>query len=259
MKNIQNKLIVFFFIAFSFSHFGSSQDSFTDELNYEVNKIYPYISVTKEKLNQAHTIGDFKNETNNLNLEYKPSWVREYISVEISTTYKGVVRKAVSQNEVLTAEQKDLMNRADVGKDISVKVRYIPENTLTDNDIKETRFSFTVAPESDAKYLGGQQELKRYLKGKVMDKIPSASFKGYDLAVIKFTISEEGEITNAHIFGSEYRTSKDEKTDKLLLETIQDMPCWKPAEYANGTKVKQEFVLTVGNMKSCIVPLLNIK
>jgi len=42
------------------------------------------------------------------------------------------------------------------------------------------------------------------------------------------------------------------------LETIQKMPCWKPAKYANGTTVKQDFVLTVGNMENCIMPMLNI-
>ncbi|MFT4667667.1 MAG: hypothetical protein ACI9XB_004640 [Gammaproteobacteria bacterium] len=56
-----------------------------------------------------------------------------------------------------------------------------------------------------------------------------------------------------------YNSSIDENVNELLLETIQNMPCWKPAEYANGLKVKQEFVLTVGNMESCVVNLLNIR
>ena len=37
------------------------------------------------------------------------------------------------------------------------------------------------------------------------------------------------------------------------------MPSWKPAAYANGMKVKQDFVLTVGDMTSCVVNLLNIR
>ena len=92
-----------------------------------------------------------------------------------------------------------------------------------------------------------------------MDKIPDGSFIGYDLAAVKFTINEEGKITDAHIFGSEYQTSKNEKIDELLLETICNMSTWKPAEYANGTKVKQEFVLTVGNLENCMINLFNIR
>ena len=88
-----------------------------------------------------------------------------YISVEILTSYKGGIRKAVSKNDTLRQEQKDIMNMADLGTDISVKVQYIPDNTLKHNDPKEI----------------------------------------------------------------------------------------------NGIKVKQEFVLTVGNMESCVIPLLNIR
>ncbi len=259
MKNIHNKLIVLLFIALAFPYLGSSQDSFNDELQYEVNRINLPISIKKERLNEANTITDLNNETNDLNLYYKSSWVREYISVEVLTSYKGGLRKAVSKSDAFSQEQKDIMNMADVGTGISIKIQYIPENTLTHNDIKELDFTFTVLPESEAKYPGGQQQLKQYLKENAIDKIPDGSFKNYDLTSIKFTINEEGQISDAHVFSSVYQTSKNEKIDKLLLETIRNMPCWEPAEYANGVKVKQEFALTVGNMESCVINLLNIR
>ncbi len=252
MKNIQSKLMVLLFIALAFPHLGSSQNSLTNELSYEVNRIYPPISITKEKLNEARTLID-------LNANYKSSWIREYISVELLASYKGRIRKAVSKNDTLSQEQKDIMNRADLGANIAVKVQYIPENTLTHNDIKEINFSFTVDPENEAKYPGGQQQLKQYLKDNAIDKIPDGSFEDYDLMAIKFTINKEGQITNAHVFESIYQTYKNEKIDKLLLEVVCNMPNWKPAEYTNGTKVKQEFVLTVGNMENCMVNLLSIR
>ena len=91
-----------------------------------------------------------------------------------------------------------------------------------------------------------------------IDKI-STSFNKINLAAVKFTINEEGQIVDAHVFQSAYQPSKDEKIDELLLETICNMPSWEPAEYDNGIKVKQEFVLTVGDMESCVVNLLNIR
>ena len=248
MKNIQNKLIVLLLIAFAFPHLGSSQGILTKELSYEVNRIYPPISITKETLNEAHTLID-------LNVNYPSSWIREYISVEILTSYKGTIRKAMSKNDTLNQEQKDIMNMADVGMSISVKVRYIPENTLKHNDAKEINFTFLVDPESDAKYPGGQQQLKQYLKAYAIDKIPDTTFRNYDLAAIKFTINEEGQIVDAHVF----LPFKDKKIDELLLGAILDMPDWKPAEYSNGTKVKQEFVLTVGNHENCDINLLKIR
>ena len=163
--------------------------------------------------------------------------------------------KAVGKNDILTREQKDIMNRADVGTAISVKARYIPENNLKHNDIKEINFTFTPAPENDATYVGGEEELRKYLKEKAIDKIPDGIFVNWALAAVKFAVNEDGEIIDVHIFES----SKDEKTDGILLEAIRNMPCWKPAEYTNGRKVKQEFVLTVGNMENCVVHTLHIR
>jgi len=37
------------------------------------------------------------------------------------------------------------------------------------------------------------------------------------------------------------------------------MPKWTPASYSDGTAIEQDYVLMVGNMKSCIVNLLNIR
>ena len=248
MINILNALIVLLFIAIVLPNPGSSQDSSTHDLRYEVNRVYPYISITKDNLNKAHTLVD-------LNKHYKPSWVREYILVEILTNNKGRVSKAVSKTDTLSQQQKDIMNMADVGTRISVKVLYIPENTLTHNDIKEFDFTFTAEPQSDASYSGGKQQLNRYLKEIAIDKIPDASFTNYDIAAIKFTINKDGQIIDAYVFWS----SEDEIIDELLLETICNMPTWAPAEYSNGIKVKQDFVLTVGNMENCMMYLLNIR
>ncbi|MEZ4959016.1 MAG: energy transducer TonB [Saprospiraceae bacterium] len=247
MENMQSKLIALLFIAFAFVRPGASQGSSNNEFSYEVNRVYPPGSITKEKLMEARTLID-------LDKHYQSSWVREYISVEILASYNGKIKTAPGKNDTLNREQKDLINMADPGTDISVRVRYLPENTLKHNDIKETGFTVIYNPESEAEYPGGQQQLKQYLKEKAIDKIPAASFQGYDLAAIKFTIDEAGLISDAHVFWP----SNDIKVDELLLGTICNMPAWKPAAYSNGIKVKQEFVLTVGNMSSCVVPLLNI-
>ena len=92
------------------------------------------------------------------------------------------------------------------------------------------------------------------MKENAIDKIPNGVFEGYDLAIVKFSVDEEGRVVDAHIFWP----FKEEKIDALLLETICNMPSWKPAEFANGTTVQQEFVLTVGNHESCAINLLNI-
>ncbi len=248
MKNILTLLTVFLFITLAFPRFGSSQAPSTDELRYEVNRIYPYISITKEKLEQAQTLMD-------LNRYYKESWIKEYVSVEILTKHNGTEKKARSKSDILTQAQKDLMNAADLGKDISVKVRYFPDNTLTHNDVKEIDFAFSISPEKEATYTKGEQQLRQYLKETAIDKIADANLQKSTLAAVRFTVDEKGRIVDSHLFES----SREEAIDQLLLDAICNMSPWEPATYSDGTKVKQEFVLTVGNLESCVMGLLNIR
>lgn len=248
MKNIHYQLIILLLIALAFPQLGTSQDDSTFELDYQVNRIYPPLSITKEKLNEAETLTD-------INKYYKPSWVKEYISVEVLANCEGLIRKATSKTGTFSQAQKDIMKAADEGTDISVNVRYIPDNVLKYNDAKELPFTFTVEPESEASYPGGEQQLNQYLKENTRDKISDTVFNIYHLTAVKFTINETGQIIDTHILES----SKDEQTDQLLLEAINNMPSWKPATYANGMKAKQEFVLTAGDHRSCVINLLNIR
>lgn len=229
------------------SHFGMSQSDFPIELEYEINKVYPPISIGKAELQEVQTLLD-------LNRHYKASWIREYIEVEVVTIHDGKVRKAVGKNEVFSQEQKELMMRADVHRDIVINVQYIPENTLKHNDPKDLSFAVSINPEQEAAFPGGQAAMLHYLKVQAIDKIPEGTFKGYALTAVQFTVDEEGRIVDAQTFWP----SDDEKVDKLLLETICNMPNWEPAQYANGRKVKQDLALTVGNMESCVVNMINI-
>ncbi|MFK8104109.1 MAG: energy transducer TonB [Saprospiraceae bacterium] len=242
----------FLFLLLALPVLCFSQKDSTKELNFSVNRIYPYILITKDKLNNASNLSD-------INPRYEPSWVSSYLSVEMTGTHKGKLIKAFSKNDALSQKQKELLNLVDAGTEISVMVKYIPRNTLKHNDPKEINFEFTVEPEVEAQFLGGKQALRKYLKEKAINQISSASYIKYDLTAVKFTIGTEGEIINAHLFGLEYQDSKNKARNQLLLDAIRNMPCWKPAQYANGVKAQQAFVLLVGNTENCVVNLLNIR
>jgi hypothetical protein len=238
--------LIFPFLALPLA--GPAQADVACAVPYEVNRVYPSVSVTREALTGARTLTD-------LNARYQESWVKEYVSVEVRTSHQSRTRKSVSKNDILSQEQKANLLTADLGTEISIRVQYMPENTLKHNDVQTLDFKFTVDPESPAQYSGGQNQLNQYLMENAIDKIPNGSFTGYDLAAVKFSINETGQVVDASLFWS----SDDEKTDALLLETIRNMPDWKPATYSDGTKVKQDFVFTVGNMENCAVPLLNLR
>ena len=230
MKKIcQFKLIGILLVTFAFSHCVSSQDSTVDELRFEVRNIYPPLSITNEQLIEAGMLSD-------LHKHYNETWVREYYSVEIATIHDGVTRKTIAKNSIISKEQKDYMRSADVGSNISVEVHYLPENTLKHNDPKEFTFSFMVNPLTEAEYPGGEEKLNSYLKEKAIDKVVGICVENNDLTIVKFMVSEKGEVNNAHIFGNGYRSSTNELMDKILIDAILDMPLWKPAKFSNGKK-----------------------
>lgn len=248
MRNIKAIVIGGLFTMFAISNNTYSQDSLSFDLSYEVNRVYPSLSHTKSALSEANTIAD-------LNKYYKPEWVREFITIDISTSHNGEIMHAVSQNDTLTHEQKLNIKKADVNSEVLVYIKYIPENTLVDNDAKELDFSFFIDPDQEAQFATGQQQLKRYIEDNAMSKVSEESFNIHHLTAVKFTISEEGQVVDAYVFES----SEDEEVDAILLEAICNMPKWTPAEYKNGLTVKQDFVLTIGDHRSCVINLLNVR
>lgn len=224
------------------------RDSLDYKFQFEINKVFPSISLTKAKLQNVKSIMD-------VNPHYKPEWVRDYVEVRLTTQKDGKKRVSKGQSSIWTQQQKDHLMTADLGSILSVQISYIPENTLKNNEVKEYDFNFSIEPVQDAVFEGGTEELKTYLQEKVVNNIPDGNFTGYRLAAVKFTVNEEGEVINTSLFES----SQNEQVDQAILEAIRNMPCWIPAAYSNGKHVAQDFAFTIGNMESCVVNLLNIK
>lgn len=86
--------------------------------------------------------------------------------------------------------------------------------------------------------------MTQYLRENAINKIPETTSKQLQQALVGFTVNEKGAIANVQIS----KTSGDPNTDKLLLEAINKMPKWRPAEDSKGVKVKQEFEFSVGNV-----------
>ncbi len=242
MKKNQILLIVLLAIGCAFNSFAQH------DLKFEINKVLPFISIQENKLDQINTLTD-------LDKRYPASWVRAYISVEISAYKNGIQTKASGISDVLNQAQKELIRLADLSSDIAVIVTYIPNNSLKNNPAKQYDFKVTIMPDKNAIYSEGAAQLIQYLQKNCIADIETGSFTGYDLTAIKFAITEQGYITDIQVA----MPSKDAKIDEMLVAAISKMPSWKPAAFSNGLKVKQNFVLTIGNMENCMVNLLNIR
>lgn len=163
--------------------------------------------------------------------------------------------KASGISDVLSAAQKELIQMADRSSDIAVSVMYLPENSLIDNTAKQYDFKVTVMPDKNAVYGEGAEQLIQYLKRNCLSNIEAGSFSGYDLTAIEFAITEQGQVADIQV----KLPSKDSKIDEMLVTALSKMPGWTPAAFSNGLKIKQNFVLTIGNMENCMVNLLNIR
>jgi hypothetical protein len=229
--------------------FGFSLNSFCqDELRFEVNKVQPFYSIPENKLVEVKTLTD-------LDKLYPLYWVKQYISVDVSAYNNGIRTTVPGVSQVLNQEQKDLLQVADRNREITVSVMYLPENSLVDNTVKEYDFKVSITPDQNAQCMEGTAKLLQYLKTNGIAKIESGSFEGYDLTAIRFTITDKGQVSDLQVV----LPSKDPKIDKMMVKALSKMPAWQPAEFSNGTKVNQSFVLTIGNMNNCMVNLLNIK
>ncbi len=235
------KSIILIAVTFLFGGFKlSAQDVFPNnivrELNYEVHGTYKR-PIKKSQFTDAKLVRDIISG-------YPTNWISGYVSVEISGICAGKLLKAKGLTEKLTPEQKHILNTIDLESDMIIHVKYmysdIGKSKLENGDM---HVEMTVIPETEAEFVGGHEQLIKYLKQNSYSKLPAKKQNDFKGAIIKFTINEGGEVINAKCS----QKWGDAKTDQLLLDLINHMPNWKPAVNNNGVKVKQDFVFTIGS------------
>lgn len=205
------------------------------DLTYELNAkhINP---IKKDQLEKAKVISD-------IILGYPKSWILGYVSVNISGTCNGKTISANGTNDKLSKAQQNILNNADLNCNINITIEYKCKNAITgEPEISHMNYKTTYSPDIEAQFVNTSNTMMDYLNDNIIAKIPEDISKQLKSAVVNFTINEDGKIDNAKIS----RTSGDASTDNLLLEALNNMPSWKPAENANGVKVKQNFEFILG-------------
>lgn len=228
------KRIIILLILCLFFNIGFSQTS-RDALS---GKYTP--PITKDKLNTCRYLSDVIPN-------FPTHWgdIIDYVSVNIMVISDGQVRSEESVKNLLTWEQMNILSAADIGTEISIKIKFRWRDTSYANShtgkIQEmNEYRLAVVPEHEAEFPGGFLQLTKYLKESKINRFQDAAWSGqFPRLMVMFTINEEGKLVNARI----PKPSADEKADKLLLEAVNEMPNWKPAENSKGVKIKQEFRL----------------
>ena len=230
-----------------FSVVGNTQQT-NNDIDFEVYRVYPSFSFTKVEIEDVATIED-------LNPHYKSSWVKEFHSVDITAQRDGEMVTVSTTSDRLNATQKSLLLEADDLSPFKVEIHYMPDNTLSHNDPKYFSFEGVIDADQDATFRGGEGELHSYIEKAVMDKIQQKELEGQNLAVVTFSVQDNGSIDNVKLTES----SEDDSIDNLLVEAVCNMKDWLPASTTSGTKVSQDYVLTYGNLRSCKMNFYNTR
>ncbi len=235
-------------VLYSMPQVLSAQLTINDKCQISVQKVYPSFSINQEEIAGLQFISD-------LNPHFKKEWIKEYYEVTFSTLVKGQTQQVQSSSNAITSEQKLLIANADLGSPIRISIDYLPDNSLSQNEVKNFSFEAIVEPSTQATFSNSNLDLNQYLKQHLdLQKIQEC-FREHAVAAVKFTVSASGTIINTELAES----SSDIQLDEKLVAAIRDMPDWTPAKYNDGTTASQDLVLTVGDHNSCTMNQFNIR
>jgi hypothetical protein len=194
------------------------------------------LSITRTQLLAAKSLPD-------LITGYPSSWITDYVSTEISIATLKTSVNAKGINDVLTTPQISALKTAKIGEDLNVKVVYKNMNSVSHIKEESTMdVTFKIIPEIEAEYSGGTENMNKYLSNEAVNKIKNLKIEDDFFVSIKFVVNEEGRTEISKINSSKY----DKEIENLLVDTIQKMPKWKPAQDSEGSFVKQEFEFKIG-------------
>ena len=201
-------------------------------------------TVTKAALLKATNATDI--------LPCQTTWLEHPVQELRVTTFEGEKRfRKVGKDLYFTDEQKAMLTALEHNDIFSLKAPCNgPNPDKPDMTEYEMYYSFTVVPEKEASYPGGEETIVDHLRTVSNDFILKAKINGDDLkrGFVVFKVSKTGEVMNAeHMISCGYPS-----VDDKMVELLNGLPeKWVPAKDGNGQVVEQELVLYFGQMQGC--------
>lgn len=231
------KTIVFTLVLSCISFFGSAQNvlfSFVDQDEFDVSESVFF---------EAKSLSD-------LHRFYKDEWVAKYVSTKLVYEIDGKVKEAKGTSHELSSAQKELLANVEAGGTIELIVDYIPDNSLSHNDVKKMDFKFYVNPCTIPEIKIGDTAFKKYINERLLNHISEAQEAKLKFSVVELEISNEGQVSKVNLV----EKTGDDKLDSLLVKVIEDMPLWSPATSASGKTLAYEMKFYMTNVKnSCMI------
>jgi len=240
MKNII-AMRYFLLLIFMGSMLSAMEAQYPNGLSFEVRLDgNTQRQISESTLKSAKTLTDLYER-------YPADWILSYISVELSVTCNGEVLQATGSSHELNEEQLSIIKQADFGSELRMDIKYLPDNTLKNKEIREVDYTFLIIPEEQASFKGDEENLEKYIKENAIAKLEESKAEIREWTSVYFSINENGEVENVEFL----KSSDDENADEIILNALTNMPKWKPAQTSGGQKVKQNFKFYIGNLNLC--------
>jgi TonB family protein len=195
--------------------------------------------ISQKKLRETMLVTDF---IPNYSTVYNS--FMEYTFVELTANVDGKDLSITAPNQNLTVSQRKMLNAVDVGTEVRIKMKFRFKNKdQSSSEIRDMDYSLVATPEVAAEFPGGSDEMTKFLQTNILDKLSEDAKTEISRAAVSFIVDENGQISKVKMI----RTSANEELDIQLLEAVNKMPAWKPAQKTNGTTVRQEIAFRIGS------------
>ncbi len=195
-------------------------------------------TITKEELDGAKSIIDiFAKDRTDTKESYKNVRVTVLNDVEEVTEIMGT-------NEILTAEQIELLQSTDYASNIRITAICKQRNPETKELEDDSLVCYkSIVPAKAAEFSNGYDELIKYLKKNSKKETKIIKEDKLKPGKVNFIVTKEGTISNVNL---EY-TSGYPSVDEVLVKLVKAIPGkWNPATNAKGEKVDQKLVFFFG-------------
>ena len=219
-----------------------SPDELADKrLTFNVRGVYKE-GTTQSDLANALTISDLISEFSTKVKTFKTI-------IQVADAQQTNKRIANGTDENLTAEQIALIKSANLEDEVTIVVNFNATNVINGKvEERELHIRLTVIPEIEAEYATGNDELVNYLEEYSNSILTQEMKDAFQFAYVEFVVNETGGIEDVRMnVSTEY-----ENIDKQLMDFVERMPEWKPAQNGQGEFVKQRFEFSIStNLNGC--------
>ncbi len=177
---------------------------------------------------------------------YPGMWIEKVDWVQLEFIDKKESKKQKGTSTNFTSDQLNLIKSCKVGDVLNFKAGYVAENAVTrklEND--EMDFKLKVIPYNEAKFRNGGFEFQKYVREQFEKNGLDFKLSNLKTMFLKFTVNEDGKITNTTLL----RSCGNADVDKKAIETFNAMQSWQPATSKDGKKLSQNFVFSLGKFE----------